>query len=301
MMKRCSALFLAVVSIGCSGNWSNEDIAYSTAVPRRLRFEALGAYAIAPTDAGSKVLNEYSEAFVLTATAGSSYDALLDDLLRATDAAARQPDTRTERSRTWSPISLIADSTFTYSMTSTLLDGGTMEWVVSAKPASGGDSFEVGKGTFTPDGSVIDGVGEANFQVSGYPATFTKDAGYFQGVTAAKLSYTYLGKTVTATTTLTLATGQRIYRFRNLEDGSSRFEFEAKVGGATQFMRTGWTSAGAGVLASYPSDDAGTNDYLALDCWDANSKVVYHAEPPDASVNVIGKASDCAFPVPLKP
>jgi hypothetical protein len=97
---------------GCFGNWSNADLEYADALPRRedLRAKLPNSSTSQPlegvaTRRDGLMVGDPSNAWALTKKAGSDFNTLLDLVLGVVDQVrAAPPTSRTTTSRTWGPF-----------------------------------------------------------------------------------------------------------------------------------------------------------------------------------------------------
>lgn len=108
-----TSIFMALVVLsGCGGNWSNADLAYQNALPRRddLKSKLPTSSSSSPLEGvGTRrdglVVGDPSSAWAQTRKAATDYNGLLDMLLGVVDQVRQiAPTSRTADSRTWGPF-----------------------------------------------------------------------------------------------------------------------------------------------------------------------------------------------------
>jgi hypothetical protein len=111
-MRSLIPLLMITSLTGCFGNWSNADLEFADALPRRedLRAKLPSSSASQPltgvaTRRDGLMVGDPSNAWALTLKAGRDFNTLLDLVLGVVDQVrAAEPTTRTKSSRTWGPF-----------------------------------------------------------------------------------------------------------------------------------------------------------------------------------------------------
>jgi hypothetical protein len=111
-MRSLITLLMITSLTGCFGNWSNADLEFADALPRRedLRAKLPSSSTTQPlqgvaTRRDGLMVGDPSNAWAVTLKAGRDFNALLDLVLGVVDQVrVAEPTTRTRTSRTWGPF-----------------------------------------------------------------------------------------------------------------------------------------------------------------------------------------------------
>jgi hypothetical protein len=158
-----------LVLAGCGGNWSNADLAFADALPRKedLKAKLPNGSTTQPLEGvGTRrdglVVGDPSNAWAVTRKAGADFNGLLDLVLGIVDQVrTAPPTTRTSDSRTWGPFADSNNPGREVQVVITKTDDTTFAWKIESRPTTGPfilivdgsfiatDTARRGKGTFT--------------------------------------------------------------------------------------------------------------------------------------------------------
>ncbi len=288
-MNRRTAL-LALSLAGCGGNWSNNDIAYATAVPRRFLLQVPTIYERGADAGGGMILGQPSAARAAAATAALRYNALLTYLLSPLDVAVNPPTSRTTTSRIWGPFDDANNpgSQFWVDVSSDLADANApLTWTLKTRGTSG-TTWTAGSGTFQPSASAAFGTGSMDFALA---SVRPLDAGTYSEVQSLRLSYELAPDSHSALSMVESDPGGDSgwspsgYGLFVRADNAIRWRFSAPYGDvASAQFEVGMLPTGAGVAVL---SDPASATRIAVACWNQDGTVSYHAEGSDAGSGAV--------------
>lgn len=304
---RTLILPLMITSLtGCFGNWSNADLAFADALPRRedLRARLPTSSATQPlegvaTRRDGLMVGDPSNAWAVTKKAGQDFNAFLDLVLGVVDQVrAVEPTTRTSTSRTWGPfadnnnpgrevqvvIEKTDETTFAWRIESRALNGAFIRILDGNFVAT--DTARRGRGSFvvhfkdfrdvvkvTDDMKKLDSL-EVGYVTDMYPLRAEM---LFQIAPGTTVPYSSVG-----------------YTARQQQDLSGSIQFVYTLAGPEieeVRITSSWKSTGEGRATGAITRGLYTGANIT-ECWDRSFKVVHYAESwPSGTTS--GPASDC--------
>jgi hypothetical protein len=298
-MKRC-LIALIVGTVGCGGNYSNEDIDFQLALPAREDIVVkLPAQGLDTADSAEYYRN--------THTVAKGLDSIADAFLGLIDyVRLNAPTERVQGHRVWGPFP--ADRHPEWSVHMVLDREGDpnqpsrFDYRIEVRPTASAAWIPLITGNFAPAGGVRRGVGELLFT-----ATAARAAGYpldgLVGLERLDIAYRTNGFPISLHIASVdfPAANQATYDYLEEQDGSAsmRFVFPTPGGGAlvsSLEILSQWTGSGAGradvkVLTGLVTGMKGT------DCWGIDTRPVYVHRDWDKAMEK-GMASACVFPAP---
>ncbi len=314
-----AALAVAVaVTVGGAGcNLSNEDLEFLYALPSReiLQARAPGEGAGMGTSEGALgqrrdalSVGDASEGYKLTVGAAGEFNKLVFGVLDIVEKVRRlRPTERTLDRRVWGPFDdehdkdkqarLIIERAFEADGTP------SYTWGVEFRRKSGtGDWLAGVEGFFAATKDVRKGTGSFSFE-----AERLRDAG-LQGPdddpNVQKLEFDYATDEEPVEIGVRLVTAESVGHSAAAyaQDGSGavRTLITANVGGTPAqeqlYIDSRWVAGGAGRAdMEITGGDLGPSRVTAIECWDAQGKVVY-ARPWEFFKPDVGTVNDCAVP-----
>ncbi len=294
---------LALCLASCGGNWSDEDLLFSSALPRREALRASlpsGGAVVALEDTathpGGLQTNEPSYAWAQTKRAASTLNTMLDSLLIFVDQVrVNAPSNRTVDSRTWGPFSDANNLGHEVQLVISRHGEKSFEWRIESRPAKG-EFVRVLAGTYLFTEIVSQGSGTITVFVKDFREVLTVDAllkelehiemNYVVSQTSSEIDVSLMPQTASAS-----VLG---YHLKQYTDGSGQLRFSVTATGPeVQLLEldSSWKATGEG--KSMGQVRAGTfADSTVTECWGADFGVVHYAESWPAGVTS-GLASDC--------
>lgn len=307
--------FGLLAGTGCQGNWSNEDLLFRAAVPRRdeLRSDLKAPAQPAASDPSVlAVLGERSQGYEWTIRASSDFNGMLYGVLAIFEEVLKHDPTRREPDRRiWGPFRvepgkpleakvtiarrpLAAVQEFTYALELRKDASSRFVRLIEGSYDAAVGGIRTGKGQLTLDAKALAAEGI--------------DSGDLRWVDSIAMSYDTAQDPLVVGITLKLAPGQAmpvqsatyLYEKYDAGNGRMRFELEANVvgGPGTQKERIAassrWLASGAGrtdwdILSG---DGVGARQ---VECWNDALNVVHLARSWDGTS--IGNPAHCP-PVP---
>ena len=309
----CAALAVAFGGWGC--NLSNEDLEFLYALPSRETLQARAPGDGTGTSKGALgqrrdalAVGDDSEGRKHTVGAAQSFNALVFGVLDVVEKVRRlRPSERTEDRRVWGPFDddHDKDKQVRLIIARSIESDGTLsyEWRVEFRRKSTGGDWTAGvEGFFAATKDVRRGSGSFSFD-----ALRLRDAG-LQGPdddpNLHKLEFDYVTdeEPVEIGVRLFAAEGMGTSAASYASDGSGavRTLITANVGGTPAqeqlYIDSRWVADGAGrANMEITGGDLGQSRVTAIECWDAQGKVVY-ARPWELFKPDVGNVNDCAVP-----
>jgi hypothetical protein len=290
---RALLVLSVVLTMGCWGNWSNEDLVFADALPSSSELQVRSVAVLAQRMDGLMV-GDVSAAVTWRGAAATQYNGLLAQLLGLVDQVQRiSPTTRTSDSRTWGPYGDSNNAGREVQLQLTR-EGEDYAWSIESRPAAG-EWLGILTGSVkvtaprTGSGSISVPVKDFRDVVKVDPMLEQLDALQIDYETSQRADVT-LTPRPGATFTLS-PTG---YTYRRLSDGSQSLRF-SRTTAETELeeleVTTSWKATGAGRADSVVRKGTRTGERI-VECWAADATVVHYAESWDGGV-VSGPASDC--------
>ena len=291
-MRTLLPLLMITSLTGCFGNWSNADLAFADALPRRedLRARLPSSSTSQPlegvaTRRDGLMVGDPSNAWAVTLKAGRDFNAFLDLVLGVVDQVrAVEPTSRTSSSRTWGPfadnnnpgrevqvvIEKTDDTNFTWRIESRAVNGAFIRildgnFVATDTARRGQGSFVVHFKDFrdvikvTEDMKKLDSL-EVGYITDMYPLRAEM---LFQIAPGTTVPYSSVG-----------------YTARQQQDLSGSIQFVYTLAGPEieeVRITSAWKSTGEGRAVGLVSRGL-YNGANITECWDKSFKVVHYAE-----------------------
>lgn len=295
-----------LLAAGCGGNWSNSDLAFSNALPRRddLKSRFPVATTAQPlegvaTRRDGLMVGDPSNAWAQTRKAAGDYNGVLDLLLGLVDQVRQiAPSSRTADSRTWGPFADANNAGREVQVVIVRVDDTHFEWRIESRPTNGA-FLQILTGNFKATDTARRGQGSIVVQVKDFRDVLkvddnfkqldSIDVGYVTDLFPRRVEMLF---TIKAGSTLGLsALG---YTSREQQDGSGAMRFLYTLPGPeVQELEIDsvWlpTGEGKGVGIVRQGTYTGAN---VTECWGKSFTVTYYAESWPAGVTS-GLASDC--------
>lgn len=299
-------LFCAVLMLGCGGNWSNSDLAFANALPRKEELKSrlptgtttqpLSGVA---TRRDGLMVGDPSNAWALTRKAATDYNGVLEALLGLVDQVRLvAPTSRTADSRTWGPYPDANNPGREVQLSMTRVDEVNFEWSIDSRPTNG-EFVKIILGNFKATDTARRGQGTLAIPVKDFRDVVKVDdsikqldridVGYVNDTFPNRVEMLFTFK-AGATSGLSLIG----YTSRLQQDGSGamRFLYTGTDPGVQELeINAAWlpTGEGRGFGEVRKGTYAGFN---ITECWGKTFTVSYYAESWPAGVRS-GVASDC--------
>lgn len=298
---------LVVLLAGCGGDWSNSDLTFSNALPRRedLRARLPSSANTQPlggegTRRDELMVGDPSSAWTQTVKAAKDYNAVLDALLGFVDQIrAVPPTTRTATSRTWGPYADQNNPGRQVQAVITRLDDANFEWVIESRPTNGA-WLNILTGNFNATTSARRGQGTVVVDVAGFRDAVKVDdnfrqldrieVGYVTDLWPQRVEmlFTFRPGAVSGLS-------QVGYTSRLQEDGSGAIRFVYDRAGDASVsqleVNAAWKPTGEGRALSEVTKGTFTG-FTITECWGTNYLITHYAESwPTGEVN--GPSSSC--------
>lgn len=297
---------LVVLLAGCGGDWSNNDLTFANALPRREDLRAkLPTSATQPlggdgTRRDELMVGDPSSAWNQTVKAAKDYNLVLDTLLAFVDQIrAVPPTTRTKDSRTWGPYADQNNEGRQVQAIITRVDEKNFEWVIQSR-ANTGAWLDVLSGNFNATMSARRGEGEIVVNVKSFRDELKVDdnfkqldeirVGYFTDTWPQRVDMLF-----TFTPGAVSGLSQVGYTSRLQEDGSGAIRFvydrpsDANV--SQLEVNAAWKPTGEGRALGEVTKGTFTG-FTITECWGTNFLLTHYAESwPTGEVN--GPSSSC--------
>ncbi len=288
-----SALLMTLTA--CGGDWSNTDLTFSNALPRREDLRAkLPKSTTQPLGVGDP-----STAWTQTVKAAKDYNAVLDMLLGFVDQVRQvAPTSRTKTSRTWGPYADQNNPGREVQVVITRVDEANFEWVIESR-AINGSWLRILTGNFAAGTSARRGRGTVTVDVASFRDAVTVDDNFKQ-LDRIELGYWTDQWPQRVEMTFTFRPGAVIglsvagYTSRLQEDGSGaiRFVYASSDANVAELeVNAAWKPTGEG--RAYGLVTKGLyNGFNITECWGTNFLLTHYAESwPTGTVS--GPSSSC--------
>lgn len=285
-------LFIVLSLAGCGGNWSNADLAFADALPRRedLRARLPNGSTSQPllgvaTRRDGLVVGDPSNAWAVTKKAGIDFNTLLDLVLGVVDQVrASPPTTRTPTSRTWGPF---ADSNNEGREVQVVIEQTAdvnFTWRIESR-ARGGEFLRILDGNFLATDTARRGRGEFVVHVKDF-RDVVKVTEEMKKLDEIRVGYITDMYPLRAEMLFTIAPGTSVpyssvgYTARQQQDLSGAIQFVYTLPGPEiEEVRidSAWKSTGEGKAIGAVTKGlyAGAN---ITECWGKSFTVVHYAE-----------------------
>lgn len=301
-----SLLFSVLLLAGCGGNWSNADLTFANALPRRddLRSKVPASTTQPLEGVGTRrdglVVGDPSNAYAATRKAASDYNGLLDLILSVVDQVRLAPPTsRTTDSRTWGPFSDSNNPGRQVQVVIARVDDVNFEWHIQSRP-SNGEFIEVLTGHFAATATARRGRGTFVVHVKDFRDVLEVgdtmnqldqiDVGYVTDVFPQRVEMLFTVKPGS-----TLGISSLGYTARRQEDGSAAMRFLYALTGNAEVseveFNSAWKPTGEGKATGVVTKGTYTGQNVS-ECWNSSFKVVHYAESWPAGVTS-GPVTDC--------
>jgi hypothetical protein len=303
------ALFFSLVLVllaACGGNWSNSDLAFANALPRRddLKSRLPTSSTAQPltgvaTRRDGLMVGDPSNAWAQTRKAATDYNGILDSLLALVDQVRQiAPTSRTATTRTWGPFDDANNAGRQVQVIMTRIDDANFEWRLDSM--GGGATINILTGNFKATDTARRGQGTIVVHVKDFRDVVTVDAnfkqldeitmGYVTDVFPKRVEMLFTFKPGSTSGLSGLG-----YTSREQQDGSGAMRFVyTGPGPEVQELEinSAWktTGEGKGVGVVRKGTYTGAN---VTECWGTSFAVAYYAESW-AGGTTSGTASDCA-------
>lgn len=297
---------LTVLFVGCGGDWSNDDLTFSNALPRREDLRAkLPATTTQPlggngTRRDELMVGDPSSAWTQTVKAAKDYNAVLDTLLAFVDQIrAVPPTTRTRNSRTWGPYADQNNDGRQVQATITREETEIFTWKIQSR-ANTGDWLTVLSGNYNATMSARRGQGDVLVDVASFRDVLKIDdnfkqldeitVGYLTDVWPQRVDMLFKFRPGS-----TSGLSQVGYTSRLQEDGSGAIKFvydRASDANVAQLeVNAAWKPTGEGRALGEVTKGTFTG-FTITECWGTNFLLTHYAESwPAGEVN--GPSSSC--------
>ena len=301
-----SLLFSVLLLAGCGGNWSNADLAFANALPRRdeLKSRIPAGSTTQPLEGvGTRrdglVVGDPSGAFAATKKAATDFNGLLDLILGVVDQVRAVPPTsRTTDSRTWGPFADTNNPGRELEVVIVKKDDVNFEWRIESRPINGA-FIQVVTGNFLATDTARKGRGSFVVHVKDFRDVVKVDdnlkqldqidVGYITDMFPRRAEMLFTVKPGSS-----LGVSSIGYTARTQADGSGAMRFVytlPRTDVAELELTAVWAAAGEG--KSVGTVTKGTySGFNVTECWGKAFAVVYYAESWPGGVTS-GPASDC--------
>lgn len=303
---RALVISLVVVLAGCGGNWSNADLAYQNALPRRddLRSKLPASASSSPLEGVSTrrdglMVGDPSATWGQTKKAAADYNGLLDLLLGIVDQVrAIAPTSRTADSRTWGPFADSNNPGREVQVVIRKVDETNFEWRIESRP-NGGEFLRILDGNFAATDTARRGRGNIVVHVKDFRDVIKVSAemaqldeitlGYVTDLFPNRMELLFTFKPGS-----TSGLSSAGYTARRQEDGSGamRFVYTSTDPNVTELeINSSWKPTGEGRAVG--AVRRGTyQGFNVTECWGRSYTVTYYAESWASGVTN-GSAADC--------
>jgi hypothetical protein len=300
-------LFSVLLLSACGGNWSNADLAFANALPRRddLKSRLPSSSSSQPLESvGTRrdglVVGDPSGAWAQTRKAATDYNGLLDLVLGVVDQVrAVAPTTRTTDTRTWGPFADSNNPGREVQVVISRADEVNFAWGIESRPTNG-EFIRILTGNFVATDTARRGRGTFTVHVKGFRdvvkiADQVKeldqiDVGYVTDLFPKRVEMLFQVKPGS-----TLGISSLGYTARAQEDGSGAMRFVYTLPGADVSeleINAAWKPTGEGRALGVVTRGTYTG-FNITECWGKSFTVVHYAESWIGGV-VSGPAGDCA-------
>lgn len=319
-MKRLAPICLTLLA-GCTGNWSNADLEFVSALPVKGELQSK-----IPTRSTTNPLNgegtrkdplglgEPSQSYLEAKKASTDFNALLDGLLSIVEAVRTLPPTTREKdSRTWGPFN--DDKNPGYEVQLVIVrgedqvpDGGsqpgkTFTWKIEFREKQGpGAWFTLADGAFLATGGIRKGQGVARLLIAENVSKL-KSLQVFGPLALIETGYITDRDPLTVGMRFTFGANDAGYSelgygYQEKADKAGRMAFGLRTTDANITLlnvAAGWLPSGAGA-ATATVQEGNYQGATAVECWDDSFKTVYAFQNWPGGVNLGNQASCVALP-----
>lgn len=297
---------LVMLLAGCGGDWSNNDLTFANALPRREDLRAkLPKTATQPlggegTRRDELMVGDPSSAWNQTVKAARDYNLVLDTLLAFVDQIrAVPPTTRTKESRTWGPYADQNNEGRQVQAIITRVDEANFEWKIQSRPTTG-EWLTVLSGNYNATMSARRGKGTVLVDVKSFREQLKIDdnfkqldeinVGYMTDTWPQRVEMTFIFRPGAVS-----GLSQVGYTSRLQEDGSGAIRFVYDKPSDTNVsqleVNAAWKPTGEGRALGEVTKGNFTG-FTITECWGTNFLLTHYAESwPTGEVN--GPSSSC--------
>ncbi len=300
-MKKLIACMLV---LSACGTWSNEDLEYLYAIPRK---EALRSQLGSTGNTTQQPLSvgDPSQTYDKTKGESDQFNTFIDGILTALDfIRSIPPTTRKSDSRIWGPYPDEQNQGFDVRVVISRSDKMNYTWSIDMKKRGTEDYFTIGGGDFKATQTLRKGRGHMFFDAATANARLMKE---MKASDPARVDIGYSTDTDPIIVEMDLAFDGGVtlgYAYNGNSDKSAVLQYVATNPADTNIRK-------ASYVAGWTSNTAGRADFVVLEgayvggtgteCWDEGHTVVY-AQGYDGGARVeIGDKTKCAEPPELKP
>ncbi|MGV3622388.1 MAG: hypothetical protein ACO1OB_16340 [Archangium sp.] len=297
---------LVVAFAGCGGDWSNNDLTFANALPRREDLRAkLPASATQPlggegTRRDELMVGDPSSAWNQTVKAAKDYNLVLDTLLAFVDQIrAVPPTTRTKDSRTWGPYADQNNEGRQVQAVITRNSESEFSWKIESRPTNG-EWLVVVSGNYNATMSARRGVGDVTVNVvqfrdvlnvdDNFKQLDTIEVGYMTDVWPQRVEMTFTFRPGAVS-----GLSQVGYTSRLQEDGSGAIRFVYDRPNDTNVsqleVNAAWKPTGEGRALGEVTKGNFTG-FTVTECWGTNYLLTHYAESWPAG-ETSGPSSSC--------
>lgn len=301
-----SILFSVLLLAGCGGNWSNADLVFADALPRKeeLRAKLPAGSTTQPLEGvGSRrdglVVGEASNAWAVTRKAGADFNTLLDLVLGVVDQVrAAPPTTRTADSRTWGPFPDSNNPGREVQVVIERTDETTFAWRIESRPSNGA-FLGILDGNFIATDTARRGRGEFVVHVKEF-RDVVKVSEDMKKLDEIRVGYVTDMYPLRAEMLFTFAPGTTVpyssvgYTARQQQDLSGAIQFVYTLPGPEVEelrLNSAWKSTGEGKATGSVTRGLYTGATIT-ECWGKRFTVVHYAESWAGGVSS-GPVTDC--------
>jgi hypothetical protein len=306
-MKPLLASLTAALALAGCGNFSNDDLVFMNALPRKDDLvtripTGTAGQGLSHRSDGLNGVGQTSDFYANTRSFADRFNGSLDTVLGVIEVVRKWPPTSRETNRRiWGPASDSGNAGFDVRLT---LDRdpntGAYDWTIEHRRRNGGEFFTTAGGHFEPTMDVRKGAGDIHFMLD------TARAG---GLTvdpnlaiAHSIDITYDTVPPVKVSELIPADGRHDfdYRYEEKPEGGARmdasFGLDNVMGVERIHAISRWDMTGAGRGDVLITQGSGAGLYTQVQCWDSGRLVTYAKDfltPP------VGDAASCVFQAPL--
>ena len=300
-----SLLFTVLLLAGCGGNWSNTDLAFANALPRRDDLKSrLPASSTQPlegvaTRRDGLMVGDPSGAWAQTRKAATDFNGLLDLILGVVDQVRMAPPTtRTSDSRTWGPFADSNNPGREVQVVISKVDETNFAWKIQSR-ATRADFIDILTGNFKATDTARRGQGSLTVHVKDFRDVVKVDdnfkqldqidMGYVTDMFPNRVEMLFTVKPGS-----TLGISSLGYTARQQQDGSGAMHFVYSLAAADVSeleINAAWVPTGEGKAMGVVTKGTYAG-YNVTECWGKGFTVVFYAESWPTGVTS-GLATDC--------
>jgi hypothetical protein len=306
-MKRV-ALTSLLLAAGCTGNWSNADLEFVSALPVKSELQSK-----IPTRTGSPLngegtrrdplgIGQPAQSYLDAKKASTDFNALLDGLLTIVEYIRTLPPTsRTKDSRTWGPFSDDKNQGYESRLVITRIDAQHFEWHIQSHLKTSGEDawFDVAVGNFQATGGIRKGKGRVELFIAENVSKL-KTLEAFGPVAHITTGYITDTDPLQVNMTFTFSANDAGYSelgygYQENGDKAGKINFGLRtLDPNVLFLDTtaGWLPSGAGKATALVTEGNYKNAQ-STECWDTSFNTTYAFQNWPGGVN-IGDPASCA-------